>query len=207
VLSVVTDGENVCIELKTGPGKVTNTGAITPNGKPDVEVNVGFKLFEARRMAASVLAYLHAWDVMRMMCHHGVMTDRHMVSRPAAYLLVPATSAANGVQHTLASDAPGPEGAVRPSVVAATGNDRLVVHDPVTGAKRVAAKRPHGRPAKPNTAAIQLLKYGDGSMVDGQNLTEVQTFQRYMAEKKAAPESKAVLLDYYRQQVQTVASQ
>jgi hypothetical protein len=44
-------------------------------------------------------------------------------------------------------------------------------------------------------------------MVDGQNLTEVQTFQRYMAEKKAAPESKAVLLDYYRQQVQTVASQ
>jgi hypothetical protein len=33
---------------------------------------------------------------------------------------------------------------------------------------------------------------------DGQILTEVQTFQRYMAEKKAAPKSKAVLLDDYR---------
>jgi hypothetical protein len=78
--------------------------------------------------------------------------------------------------------------------------------DPVPKAKRVAAKRPNGRPAKPNTAAIQLLKYGDGSMVDGQNLTEVQTFQQYAAEKKAVPKSKAVLLDYYRQRVQAPAS-
>src|SRR5690606_3621701 len=55
VLSIAVKGENVYIELKTGPGKLTNTGAITPNGKPEVEVNVGFKLYEARRMAASVL--------------------------------------------------------------------------------------------------------------------------------------------------------
>jgi hypothetical protein len=43
-------------------------------------------------------------------------------------------------------------------------------------------------------------------MVDGQNLTEVQTFQQYAAEKKAVPKSKAVLLDYYRQRVQAPAS-
>jgi len=36
-------------------------------------------------------------------------------------------------------------------------------------------------------------------MVDGKNLTEVQIFQRYVVEKKTAPESKTVLLDYYRQ--------
>jgi hypothetical protein len=207
VLSIAVKGENVYIELKTGPGKLTNTGAITPNGKPEVEVNVHFNLYEARRMAASVLAYIHAWDVMRMMCHHGVMADQEMVSRPAPYLLVPATSAANGVQVTPASEAPRPDGAVRPSAVAAADNGRPVTRkDPVPKAKRVAAKRPNGRPAKPNTAAIQLLKYGDGSMVDGQNLTEVQTFQQYAAEKKAVPKSKAVLLDYYRQRVQAPAS-
>jgi hypothetical protein len=43
-------------------------------------------------------------------------------------------------------------------------------------------------------------------MVDGQNLTEVQTFQQYAAEKKATPESKAILLDYFRQRVQTPAT-
>ncbi|HRQ42218.1 MAG TPA: hypothetical protein PLD25_30225 [Chloroflexota bacterium] len=62
----------------------------------------------------------------------------------------------------------------------------------------------NGQPAKPDTtvATEQPLKYGDGHMVDGQNLTEVQTFQRYKAEKKTTPESKAVLLDYYRHRTQ-----
>lgn len=86
VLSVTTKGENVYIELKTGPGKLTNTGAITPNGQPTAEVNVAFKTYEARRMAATVLAYLHAWDVMQMIRH------QHLVSQPQPYLLVPATS-------------------------------------------------------------------------------------------------------------------
>jgi hypothetical protein len=31
------------------------------------------------------------------------------------------------------------------------------------------------------------------------NLTEVQTFRQYVAEKKIAPASKAALLNYYRQ--------
>ena len=50
------------------------------------------------------------------------------------------------------------------------------------------------------------MQYGSGEMVDGKNLTEVQTFQRYVVEKKTAPESKTVLLDYYRQRVQVPIS-
>lgn len=228
VLSIAVKGENVYIELKTGPGKVTNTGAITPNGKPEVEVNVGFKLYEARRMAASVLAYLHAWDVIRMMCHHGVMADQQMVSRPAPYLLVPATSSVSGIQGASENDEPKPDNIVRPPAVAANGRP-MTRKDPVPRAK--GGKPVNGRPirptppakskaAKPDTPSNQppgrvelaeaadtrLLQYGDGKMVDGKNLTEVQTFRQYTAEKKAAPESKAVLLDYYRQRVQAPAS-
>jgi hypothetical protein len=228
VLSITVKGENVYMELKTGPGKLTNTGAITPNGKPEVEVNVGFKLYEARRMAASVLAYIQAWDVMRM------MVNQQMVSQPAPYLLVPATSAANGIQSAPANGASKSNDVTRPPVVAANGRP-VTRKDPIPKANGAATKRPNGQAVKPApstndqpvktgtarteyldklgtgfaevaVANTQLLKYGDGTMVDGQNLTEVQTFQRYKAEKKAVPESKAVLLGYYRQQAQAPAS-
>ena len=92
VLSVAVKGDNVYVELKSGPGKLTPTGAITPNGPAKVEVNVTFKLYEARRMATAVLAYLHAWDVLRMMYHHGVMGYQQSVGQPAPYLLVAAAS-------------------------------------------------------------------------------------------------------------------
>jgi hypothetical protein len=177
VLSITVKGENVYIELKTGPGKLTNTGAITPNGPAKVEVNVGFKLYEARRMAASALAYIRAWDVMRM------MVNRHLVSQPTPYLLVAATSEANGVQ----SEPAKPENGTSKSPAAAANNGRPVTRkDPM-----------------PNE---RLLQYGDGHMVDGHNLTEVQTFQRYVTEKNTTPESKAGLLDYYRQRAQVPAS-
>ncbi|MCP4429331.1 MAG: hypothetical protein GY803_33020, partial [Chloroflexi bacterium] len=55
-------------------------------------------------------------------------------------------------------------------------------------------------------ANAQPLKYGDGSAIDVANLTEALTFQQYEAEKKATPESKAVLLEYYQQRVQVLAS-
>jgi hypothetical protein len=90
VLSVAVKGENVYIELKSGPGKLTATGAITPDGKPEVEVNVGFKLYEARRLGATVLAYIHAWDVMRM------LANKHAVSPPITYLMVPTAAESNG---------------------------------------------------------------------------------------------------------------
>jgi hypothetical protein len=200
VLSIAVKGENVYIELKTGPGKLTNTGAITPNGKPEVEVNVGFKLYEARRMAASVLAYIQAWDVMRM------MVNQQLVSRSAPYLLVPATSEVHG--NRVASPVYGsqePDGAARPTVVATVENGRPVTRkDPVPKTNGVSVKQANGNPGRQKTtvATAQLLQYGDGSMVDGKNLTEVQTFQRYLADKEATPKSKVVLLAYYQEQAQ-----
>jgi hypothetical protein len=90
VLSVTVKGDNVYFELKSGPGKLTPTGAVMPDGRPEVEVNVGFKLYEARRLAATVLAYIQAWDVMRM------LANKHAVSPPITYLLVPTAAEGNG---------------------------------------------------------------------------------------------------------------
>jgi len=71
---------------------------------------------------------------------------------------------------------------------------------PVNAARTQSAK------PTPTRAAARPLKYGNGSLVDGQNSTEVQSFQRYKTEKKAAPASKTILLAYYRQQEQALAS-
>ncbi len=86
VLSVTNKGDQVYIELKTGPGAKTPTGAVTPNGKAEVEVNVAFKTYEARRLGQTVLAYIQAWDILRLMAH------RNLLGKLAAYELVPTTS-------------------------------------------------------------------------------------------------------------------
>ena len=219
VLSIAVKGENVYIELKTGPGKLTNTGAITPNGPAIAEVNVGFKLYEARRMAASVLAYIHAWDVMRMMYHHGVM-DHHrmvdnqqMVSPPTPYLLVSTTSEANGAKTN--SVPPEPNGATRSPAIAA-GNDRPVTRktaQPVTKAKPAPitnslppqrrggrSQNGHGK-QNGNGSQPQALLYGDGTPVAAGNQTERSTYARYQEAKGVIPPSKSALQQYYQQQV------
>jgi hypothetical protein len=89
VLAVTVKGESVYIELKSGPGQLTATGAIMPDGPATAVVNVGLKLYEARRLAAAVLAYLQAWDVLRILAH------KEAVSPPAAYALTP-TAAIDG---------------------------------------------------------------------------------------------------------------
>jgi hypothetical protein len=207
ILSIAIKGDNVYMELKTGPGKLTDTGAITPNGKPEVEINVGFKLYEARRMAASVLAYIHAWDVLRM------MVNQQMVSQPVPYLLVSTTNEGKDNQTTAAQTkgAPKPNGTIK-SPVGATENSRPVTRkDPIPKTNGLRPKQTNGQQVKPappvngqpeklDTTVVdgKMLKYGDGVAVNGGNLTEVQTFQRYIAEKDTVPESKVVLLNYYR---------
>jgi hypothetical protein len=42
------------------------------------------------------------------------------------------------------------------------------------------------------------LTYGDGTAVDQDNRTEVDTFQSNLAAKQAAPDPKESLLSYYR---------
>ena len=198
VLSVVVKGDNAYLELKMGPGKLTNTGAITPNGPANVEVNVAFKLHEACRMAASVLAYIQAWDVLRILAH------KQIVGQPAPYLLVATSSEHNGVPNMTTK--------LENSVAQANGTGKLqpgmANGRPVT---RKDVVKPNGVAAnstneKSGDKDKQPMQYGSGEMVDGKNLTEVQTFQRYVVEKKTAPESKTVLLDYYRQRVQVPVS-
>ncbi len=191
MLSIVVKGDNVYIELKSGPGKLTNTGAITPNGPAQVEVNVAFKLHEARRMAASVLAYIQAWDVLRILAH------KQIVGQPAPYLLVATSSDHNGIPNMSAK----PEN----SVAQANGtgelhtrlvNGRSVTHKNVVKSNGVSTNSTNGY-----ANMKHLLQYGNGDMVDSKNLKEVQTFQRYIVEKKTPPESKIILLDYHRQRV------
>ena len=178
VLSIAAKGENVYIELKSGPGKLADTGAIMPAGQATTAVNVSFKRYEAQRMAASVLAYLRAWDVVRMLTH------QELVGAPPAYLLVPTVSEAE-----LAA-------AATPS-----GNG----HKPQSVANGTAVSAPAQPTANGNGRAnaqpiVDLVGfvYRDGTAVDQGNRTEVETFQRYLAAKQAAPESKEALLAYYR---------
>ncbi len=189
VLSIAVKGENVYIELKTGPGKLTNTGAITPNGKATVEVNVSFKLYEARRMAAEVLAYIHAWDVMRMMVH------QQLVSQPDPYLLVSTTSEANTTQTMPANGVSKQNGVTKPAVTASQ-NGRPVTRKaakPTIAANGSAKKNGNG-------TQPQRLLYGDGTPVAADNLTECNTYVRYRQAKGVIPPSKSVLQQFYQQQ-------
>ena len=208
VLSIAIKGDNVYIELKMGPGKLTPTGAITPNGRADVEVNVTFKLHEARRMAATVLAYIQAWDVLRIFAH------KQIVSQPTPYTtslstdLLAATSALRAT--TSVENNGTPTMPIKPENGTAEANSigksqaSMVNGRPVTRKDVVKANGVAAKPANGKSGNKRPLQYGCGEMVDGKNLTEVQTFQRYVVERKTAPESKTVLLDYYRQEIQVL---
>jgi hypothetical protein len=179
VLSVTAKGENVYVELKGGPGKLADTGAIMPAGQATTAVNVSFKRYEAQRMAASVLAYLRAWDVVRMLTH------QELVGAPPAYLLVPTVSEAE----LAAAAMPNGNGHKPQPVVNGTA---------VSGPTQPAANGNGRANAQSVVGPVDLL-YGDGTAVDVGNQTEVQTYQRYLAEKQTSPQSKRALLAYYRE--------
>ena len=203
VLSVAVKGENVYVELKSRPGKVTPTGAITPNGSATVEVNVTFKLYEARRMGAAVLAYLHAWDVLRMMYQHDVLGHQQSVGQPAPYisaplntsLIVTKASEQNGVSSGTAKPKTDPvqKNGIHPQQpVVANGR-------PVTRKSNDQANGKAASPTNGSKTVKQPLQYGNGTLVDGKNLMEVQTYRQYVAEKQSAPASKTALLEFYWQ--------
>lgn len=82
VLSVSIKEDKAYIELKSGPGKVLPTGAIKPAGAATAAVNIVLSLYEAQRLALTTLAYLQAFDVLRMQQLH------YSVSVPPPYLQV-----------------------------------------------------------------------------------------------------------------------
>jgi hypothetical protein len=185
VFSVTAKGESVYIELKSGPGKLTDTGAILPAGQPTTAVNVSFKRYEAQRMAVSVLAYLRAWDTVRMLAH------QELVGAPPAYLLVPTVSEAElaaAAATSTTTTANGRNGQKSQPVAKKTA-----VSDPAQ-----PAANGNGRANAQSVVGPVGLMYGDGTAVDQGNRTEVETFQSYLAAKQAAPDSKGALLAYYR---------
>jgi hypothetical protein len=215
VLSVAIKGDHVYIELKRGPGQLTPTGAITPNGRAETEVNVSFKLGEARRLAAEALAYLHAWDVYRL------MTFQQVVGKPLAYTLsapvgepaepVPPPVITDDEEKTVALPSPRPAGsATRPITrkgPAPKANGAVAKTTPARPGLAVSTTKQPATPVTPlATGGVTPklppeLRYGDGLSPINDNVLEVQTFRRYLAENGQPPASKAVLQAYYRQQV------
>jgi hypothetical protein len=206
VLSVQVKDEDVYVELKSGPGKLTPTGAVTPVGKASVEVNVGFRLYESCRMGAAVLAYLRAWDVIQM------LENRDAIGQPGPYLVVSATS--NGSENVhgtqVVASQPGTAG-VHPGETLAveSGGDGSANGRAQPSEKAAALVRARqtaeelfgpddGQPPQP---APPPWQYGDGSPVDENNSAEVQTFRRFLAEKQSTPASRAALQAYYRKTV------
>jgi hypothetical protein len=198
VLSVQVKGENVYVELKSGPGKLTPTGAVTPAGKATIEVNVGLKLYEARRLGAAVLAYLRAWDVMQMLEY------RDAVGQPGPYLVVPATS--DGSENGHGAPAVASEPAIAPPepMVPAGSNGDGYNNGRAPVVEQAAAEARARRTAEElfgpdNGDASTSLRYGDGSPVEEKNSSEIQTFHQFVAEKQTPPASRAALQAYYRQ--------
>jgi hypothetical protein len=210
VLSVDVKADNVYVELKSGPGRLTPTGAIQPQGRAATEVNVGFKLYEARRLATEVLAYLQAWDVYRMMIF------QEMTGQPPAYLLSPSTG-------RVEIPDPDPHSVGEPAGAANTRQTLVDTPDtsrPASGngpqpEPNGAGREPSDRPAaaQPDKTAVaaamaealfgteEALHYGNGRAVDMANAKEVATFRHYVADKGRPPVAKTALQAYYQQQM------
>jgi|GEM_PF-3184085 len=211
VLTVQTKGDKVYIELKNGPGKLTPTGAVTPAGQAETEVNVSFKRYEAQRLGAAVLAYLRAWDVIRMLEY------RHATGQPPCYLLVPAGS--NGGEESQSEQAPaGRNGAAANTAPAANGagangaSGRPVAAAPAGKPDAEARSRPAAsdKPApngtRPTPPADDVLRYGDGTAVDPANEAERQAFEQYRQAHNRVPASKAHSRAYYQKQLAAAGS-
>jgi hypothetical protein len=203
VLTAAVKGEQVYIELKTGPGKLTPTGAVTPAGAATVEVNVAFKRHEAQRLAAEVLAYLQAWDVVRM------MGQRQAVGL-LPYTLVTVEEMRNAERGMRNEEEPLrtphsalPTSSPRPVTRKGKGDGAGKVNGAARGTNGQAAANGAGRMAAPPPPPPPTLVYGDGSQVDAANVTEVQTFELYQAEKRVVPASKGALLAFYQQRAAT----
>jgi hypothetical protein len=71
VLRVKTNGDKTWFQLQNGPGEVVGEGAVKPKGDPETVVNVPFNIWEARRLAFTVLAHLDAWEVVTFQARAG----------------------------------------------------------------------------------------------------------------------------------------
>jgi hypothetical protein len=66
VLKVNAKDGKIWIQLANGPGEKIAGGAVKPAGRPEAEIPVGLEMHEARKLGHAALAYLQAWEVVRM---------------------------------------------------------------------------------------------------------------------------------------------
>ncbi|MCP4425130.1 MAG: hypothetical protein GY803_11600 [Chloroflexi bacterium] len=137
------------------------------------------ELNTARRHASAILAFLQAWDVLRMSQH------KETVSGFPSYSLA--------TYGTVVKERANGQGEVRP----------------VNGARPNGAAAPHQSPNKddalPSAVAMaaankvfQPLAYQDETLVDMENGVEVETFQAFQAAYKREPENRAELKQFYQ---------
>ena len=67
VLLVETEDQMVWLEVQNGPGQVVGQGAVEPVGEPETVVGIPFSTWEARKLAAAVLAYIQAWEARHLL--------------------------------------------------------------------------------------------------------------------------------------------
>lgn len=161
-------------------------------------------------MAASVLAYIQAWDVLRILAH------KQVVGQPAPYtttplstsLLVATANEQNGVAIATAKpkDDPAQGNGIHPQQTA-VANSRPVTRKTRQPKSAAPSPRISGSPQKGqdrhmrNASSEDALRYGDGTPVAADNLTEHHTYARYLEFNGENPPSKAALLAFYEQRV------
>ncbi len=67
ILKIKTKDERVWIDLQNGVGEELYEGAVKPQGRPFADISIPLTIFEGRKLAAATLAYMQAWDLLRMM--------------------------------------------------------------------------------------------------------------------------------------------
>lgn len=67
VLKIERKEDKVWIQVQNGAGEEFFDGGIKPKGKPFAEVSIPLTAPESRKMAFACLAYLQAWDVVRLL--------------------------------------------------------------------------------------------------------------------------------------------
>jgi len=210
VLSVKAKGDRVYFELKNSPGQLTNTGAIQPNGKPTAKITIPFKTYEARRLAGEALAYLQAWDVMRL------AAQQESISGLPPYALTPPTLdgfPAGSIDDSLGRQASSAEmttsseeslHATTVETPTAAGFPSAQVIPPKDGKADVVDLRlqtngePFGLETTP-TPSSPLLHYQDGTLVNPNNESERKAFLQYREDNGEDPKSLATLRDFHLQ--------
>ena len=214
VFSVKAKGDRIYVELKNGPGKLTNTGAIQPNGRPAAEITIPFKTYEAQRLALEVLAYLHAWDVMRL------GAQRELISGFPPYLLSPPplgddpAESIDGLSDGQADDgnsSVSPAKPVHKTIIGepaanagASAQDLLSSEESV-GASELRPKTYGDLTGSDHasTPSSQLLHYQDGTLVEPANENESRAFLQYRKVKGEDPHSLVILRNFFLQNHKT----